>query len=630
VVSWTVPEEFRVWKERVDALEKKKQDQEASVAKTTAQAAAATSATTTAEGESGASRDGSAHPRAASSAAQARDDDAAAQVPVYATREEAIEAFKAMLEACDVSAAMKMKEVVDLCQDDPRFNALKTAGEKKQALAEYQVTVWPFFSCIFASLTCFLDMIISPHPFQTKRLKQEKETQKNKARKNRDAFLLMLAENTAIDAHTRWREAIDILQNDVRYKNVEDPNDREELFKDFVQELEKKEREDRMRSKKTALQLLEAVFDAMKTAGSITRRSSWVDSKREVQEKVAGPEFRALEELDVKRSFQNYVERLDTRHREEERQRRDELQRKMNAVSAEFKVHLEALVASGVLNHEARWKDWQQRPELQNSEAFKNLEALVHGDGSTSAGIVGGARDVFDKVIAGVRETHRLDKRLVRDVFSSANFIVRHDTALEDARAALSAAAGLSAQSGAVKPASSNPPKGGEDGEEVDDAAVGGLSGNAKQVRVMLTKRPMAFDFVFADLLEQAKADYEDEQRKQRKREERYVQLLEEYYYRSDHVGVPWDDAKVVLGKHSSYDALEKVDRKRLFDAYMEQVSTAPRPVSVAPLPKKYRRRHIPVPSHSFFTVVACTQNGGENKSDAEPHEHCSQYCPCL
>lgn len=137
----------------MDALEKKKQDQEASVAKMTAQAAAATSATTTAEGESGASRDGSAHPRAASSAAQARDDDAAAQVPVYATREEAIEAFKAMLEACDVSAAMKMKEVVDLCQDDPRFNALKTAGEKKQALAEYQVTVlWPFFSCIFASI----------------------------------------------------------------------------------------------------------------------------------------------------------------------------------------------------------------------------------------------------------------------------------------------------------------------------------------------------------------------------------------------------------------------------------------------------------------------------------------------
>jgi hypothetical protein len=34
---------------------------------------------------------------------------------------------------------MKMKEVQDLCQSDPRFNALKSGGEKKQALAEYQV-----------------------------------------------------------------------------------------------------------------------------------------------------------------------------------------------------------------------------------------------------------------------------------------------------------------------------------------------------------------------------------------------------------------------------------------------------------------------------------------------------------
>ena len=38
-----------------------------------------------------------------------------------------------------VLTTMKMKEVQDLCQSDPRFNALKSGGEKKQALAEYQV-----------------------------------------------------------------------------------------------------------------------------------------------------------------------------------------------------------------------------------------------------------------------------------------------------------------------------------------------------------------------------------------------------------------------------------------------------------------------------------------------------------
>ena len=34
---------------------------------------------------------------------------------------------------------MKMKEVTDICHSDIRFLALRTAGERKQALAEYQV-----------------------------------------------------------------------------------------------------------------------------------------------------------------------------------------------------------------------------------------------------------------------------------------------------------------------------------------------------------------------------------------------------------------------------------------------------------------------------------------------------------
>ena len=45
-----------------------------------------------------------------------------------------------------VQATMKMKEVVDLCQGDIRFRALKTAGERKQAFAEFQVICY-FIHC---------------------------------------------------------------------------------------------------------------------------------------------------------------------------------------------------------------------------------------------------------------------------------------------------------------------------------------------------------------------------------------------------------------------------------------------------------------------------------------------------
>ena len=63
----------------------------------------------------------------------------------------------------------------------------------------------------------------------------------------------MLAERVEIDYRTRWKDASLILQMDARYKNIEDPIEREELFDEFVSELEKKERHDRLLKKDQAL-----------------------------------------------------------------------------------------------------------------------------------------------------------------------------------------------------------------------------------------------------------------------------------------------------------------------------------------------------------------------------------------
>ena len=54
----------------------------------------------------------------------------------------------------------------------------------------------------------------------------------------------MLAENTAIDSKTRWREAQEMLADDPAFAAVEDDRDREELFNEFVAELFKSERDE--------------------------------------------------------------------------------------------------------------------------------------------------------------------------------------------------------------------------------------------------------------------------------------------------------------------------------------------------------------------------------------------------
>lgn len=116
-----MPEEFRVWKELVDAAEQKKLQQ------AVARAAEAVDASIAAS--------------AAAAEAKSREAAAARSVPavVYATAAEAAEAFKDMLSDMKVTTIAKMKEVQDLCQHDARWEALKSQGEKKQALAEYQV-----------------------------------------------------------------------------------------------------------------------------------------------------------------------------------------------------------------------------------------------------------------------------------------------------------------------------------------------------------------------------------------------------------------------------------------------------------------------------------------------------------
>ena len=129
---------------------------------------------------------------------------------VYSTKEDAKAAFINLLSDKNISSSLKFSQVSDICQNDPRWNALKSIGEKKQNIAEYQ----------------------------TKTLKLEKEQQRMKEKKNKgfkinykdiiyilkitfihfilDAFLLMLAERVEIDFRTRWRDAVEYLQMDQR------------------------------------------------------------------------------------------------------------------------------------------------------------------------------------------------------------------------------------------------------------------------------------------------------------------------------------------------------------------------------------------------------------------------------
>lgn len=548
-----MPEEFRLWKEKMDAVEAKK----------IAQAAAAKAA--------GPQNNYGLGPTSVADKNAANSTKVQLPAVTYATAAEAQEAFRQLLLDKKVTSTQKVKDVIDICQFDARWNALKSLGEKKQSIAE----------------------------FQTKLLKLEKEEQKVRARKSRDAFLLMLAENTEIDARTRWRDAVTILQDDARFKAVEDAREREDLFKDFILELEKKEREDSKKLRAEAIVAFHEVLEQMYRENKFGRLSVWSESRGLFSEVVNQPRFKSMTDADFRICFQDFVSTLAESHRQQERRRKEEYLTALEGKKKEFNKGLESLVAAGVLSVNSRWTSVALLSELTSLPAYKALIQHVDerpGDLQIPSDFTGlnECRDAFESCLTRLQDQHKSDKRAVKDLMHLMKVKISHDSKFEDLKALVTSFIGSAKSNSATSNGTSARP---EEGEEVDDNSVtvakppshssnrnnnsGGL-GNVsviaastggsleEHLKSLMSERPSSLLAVFSEYKQRAIEDHEEDQRLQLRAERKFVSLLEETFYLSDHVGLPWEEAKKTLQKRSAYDSVGKSDRKRLYAEYME------------------------------------------------------------
>ena len=498
-----MPEEYKVWLEKMEAFEKRKAEQLASAAAET-------------------KNKPELPPKPVKQPVKqpVKPQQVSSEVPVYEDPAQAVAAFKELLEERDVSLTAKLKDAQDRCSDDPRWNALRTTGEKKQALAEYQ----------------------------TWRLKQEKEEARARARRNKENFYLMLAETTDIDARSKFRDCVSLLSEDPRFKAVEDNRLREDYFRDFVEELEKKERQETEAQRAEALKVFESLLKVLSEEGKITRKSIWANAKDDVSElaeAIADIKFKSLDITTMRRCFQSIVDDLDANFKETERARREELKRQARTAQQKFIVEgLEPLVKAGEIRADSKWRviATENATKWQDCKAYTTLLDIatqLESKKSPEAEPFSCAdsslfRECFDDAIVTVKERFREDRRLVRSALDLARFKISADSTAEDMEVKLKELAS-------------------------SDSTIEGL----------LSHRPWQLKAIFSDLFDPLVKEKRAALEKQKKREDRFVSLLEEYYFRSDHVDVTWEQAKRTLDRHSAYDALERADRRRLFDAHM-------------------------------------------------------------
>ena len=289
-----------------------------------------------------------------------------------------------------------------------------------------------------------------------------------------------------------------------------------------------------------------------------------------------------------------------------ERLKRIELQEKIDSLSAGLKVFFEKLAFEGILTWSCRWKNWIDRSELTENMIYQEIETLVgnkirkvEGDEfdknekndskypeSLTSPLGNSSRNIFEAVSDDLKEKYKSDKRLIKDVMEDESYDIKYDSGLEELIAVLHRVSGMSVDKAEIDTRTTDEDIDGigperdekekdkerERDREREKSGKGGKKDIPKLLKSMFALRPKIPEQVFREIQDDCIIKHEEETKRQKRREDKYVMLLRDFYNRSDHVGFEWEEAKKDLGKYSEYDALSRTDRKRIFHEHMKEL----------------------------------------------------------
>lgn len=289
----------------------------------------------------------------------------------FANKQEARSAFKALLESANVESNWTWEQAMRAIINDKRYGALKP-GERKQAFNEYLG--------------------------QRKKLEVEERRKRNA--KAREEFRKMLEEREDLTSSTRWSKGT-MFEEDERFKAVERPADREELFRNYLKDLEKKEKE---KEKEETRQKILDYRRFLETCDFIKVNTQW----RKVYDKLEGDErcirFVHLDKMSRFEIFQEYIADLEKEEEEQKKIEKDQLKRTERKNRDAFRKMLDGHIASGMLTARTHWLDYCM--QIKDSEEYQALAKNLSG--STP-------KDLFEDVSEELEEQYYEDKARVKD-----------------------------------------------------------------------------------------------------------------------------------------------------------------------------------------------------------------------
>jgi len=519
------------------------------------------------------------------------------------TQEGRVAMFKEMLKDRGVGPDAKWNDVLANIQKDQRFGFLKTAGERRQAFSEYT----------------------------SQRSKEEREAAKRRAAASRTNFVALLHAKKDVIISMRYREAEVALAMESAWNAVADPHERMSLYEETMSEVVKEDRE-RKRVESEAKRA--AFLDMLKRRTDVVSiEARWVDVKAAIADEPAYVAMDKDDRLDV---YRDYILGLERELADKRRRELDEKRAAAKGVCEAILVQLRAAVAAGVVTFSTKWADLAAALEGGGDATDDGGQVAAaaaggagppgaDGAGDTAAATTAppvtslatlaaalrwrwrslealrkeaggqGVKDLFLDVVDEAGRAYASDRRRIFAVFEEARIPggfpdsvtadTTYDAWMEGAQAA---AAKLPA-----------------------DSPV------AAAFAEVVATRPWHLRAVFHDAHSRAVEARDAQEKRLRRSRERYEELLMDYFYRSDHVGTTWDEARGMLAHRSAFVEAPATHRQAWFEEYIARLRAKAEARKARMAAERERERAAAAAGSGVGHADGGSGAGGEANGDA-------------
>lgn len=492
--SWEMPPEFKAMQEAMEAA-KEEQAKKASEEKPAdaAKPAAATAATPAV-----ASPQKSAAPVAASALYQpsmptspVRHQAAPVAAPVVTPVVAAApvfltpaDVFKSLLRDYHITPTATWDTTMRTIIKDERYKVLSSITERKAAFREYIEDVKT----------------------------RDREERKAKEDALRNDFFAMLRQGE-IDAGSTYRKAMTMFDRDPRWKAVDREKDREDLFDDYIWELETKQREEERNNRESNLKAFHQLLDEYVL--SVT--TQWRKFRDDVKD---DPRYNALDKLDRLALFEHRIRDLERVEAEEKRKSRETQRRQCRKNRDAFRALLQEAYDAGKLDRNSKWKRFKR-----TIKEDPRYEDLIGQPGSTPS-------ELYGDFVEDLQERYEETKRIIDRITKEGNITITSWMTEDQFLAAIS-----------THPSYPN------------------------------LDQPSASK-IFAEMRDHVDRR---EKREKRKREKNFILMLKSHKDKITAASVYDDTVRELIAEEASYKAIPaEEERKALFESYVDHLKNRP------------------------------------------------------